>query len=584
MPIQTGRRSNRSESSDIRRALTRLDTLRLQFDRATADEKLRLLNRLQRATFRSAPQLQSYHELLCFLRAYPDSRRLLNTVERELRSFGHRVRALQQTDESAYVALTDSGIVNTPVEHPFSLELVRLLSRRFPQSLEIDWANSDEDETGNLLGILPLIAAWQEADIFDNDDDLTARAFLRRARPKAVHGDLETLVTMLLTSSLPPEIQRHLFEQAEIQTRWDLRDSPASRTLARIESGRIFFQTEPLKQRSKDLRAEILAKPARLQHLSTRDGDLAVQLVNEVLAVRSRELFCITHANPAEVCLVEPGRGVQIYLFGSKPEIRLPLEANFGALLVRNGLPIGYGVGACLFERVEIAINIFPTFRAGESPFIIEQFFKTFYHHFGSRVFVVRSRQMGDGDDEPIKAGSFWFYYKLGFRAVRPQVRALAEREHGRIVRNPRHRSSIAMLKRLSKSDVFLHVDPKQMHKLDELSVARLGYAVTDTIASRFRGNRMAAAWLSTRSLAKTLKITNCPVWSDDEWNAFLRLGPVLESIPEIRKWKQTEQEALGRLIRAKGKPLERQFVLQSNRHPRLKSALIRLAMKTKAH
>jgi hypothetical protein len=309
-----------------------------------------------------------------------------------------------------------------------------------------------------------------------------------------------------------------------------------------------------------------------------------VRLVNEVLAVRSRELFCVTHANPAEVYLVEPGRGVQIFLYGSQPEARLPLEANFGALLVRNGMPIGYGVGACLFDRVEIAINIFPTFRAGESPFIIEQFFKAFYHHFGSRVFVVRSRQMGDGDDEPIMAGSFWFYYKLGFRAVRPQIRALAEREFRRIKRQPEHRSSVAMLKRLSKSDVFFHIDPNRMHRLEEISVASLGYTVTDLIVKRFNGDRVSASTLASRSLAKALGISRFSDWTESERTALMRLGPLLTAIPGLARWSRLEKGLLGRIIRAKGKPLERQFVLLCIRHPKLWPALVRLAAtKTRA-
>ena len=581
MRIPDARKRKRRMPDDARSILNRLDHLRLRFDRPAGSEKLKLLARFRHAELRSPALLQTYHEILCFLRAYPDNRRLKNVADRELRSFGRRVRFLLRENEPAVVAaLTDSGFVNTAVEHPFSLDLVRLLLKQYPKALEIDWANSDEEETGSLMEVLPLLVAWQENDIIDNDDDLTARAFLRRARPKTAYSDLETLVTMLTSSNLPPEIQRHLFEEAELQSRWDLRDSPASRTLARFPGGWLFFQTEPLKPRSRDLRAEILSKPARLRHLSIRDGETAVRLVNEVLAVRSRELFCIMFANPAEVYRVEPGRGVQIYLFGSRPEVRLPLEANFGALLVRNGMPIGYGVAACLFDRVEIAINVFPTFRAGESPFIIEQFFKTFYHHFGSRVFVVRSRQMGDGDDEPIQAGSFWFYYKLGFRAARPEIRALAEREYRRIAQNPNHRSTVAMLKRLSKSDVFFHIDPQQMKKLNELSVAKLGYVVTDAIANRFAGDRVAATRRSVKSLVDTLKLTDCQLWSENEQAAFLRLGPLLAAIPEIRNWNRSEKEALGRLIRAKGKPLERQFVLLCNRHPKFKQALERLAAK----
>ena len=164
-------------------------------------------------------------------------------------------------------------------------------------------------------------------------------------------------------------------------------------------------------------------------------GKQLVRKVSEVLSVRFRELFPLTNANPAEVYLCEPGRGLQMYIYGSLPEARLPLEANFGAMFTRNGLPVGYGVGVVLFDRVEIAVNVFPAFRSGESAFLIEQFFRVFYHHFGSRLFLVQRGQMGYGDDEPLKSGAFWFYYKLGFRALDAGVRDLAEQEHQKILR-----------------------------------------------------------------------------------------------------------------------------------------------------
>ena len=62
-------------------------------------------------------------------------------------------------------------------------------------------------------------------------------------------------------------------------------------------------------------------------------------------------------AHPAEVYVNEPGRGVQIVLYGMEPEMRLPFETNWGYMLVRNGVPVGYGVAANWFDRAEIAID-----------------------------------------------------------------------------------------------------------------------------------------------------------------------------------------------------------------------------------
>ena len=65
-------------------------------------------------------------------------------------------------------------------------------------------------------------------------------------------------------------------------------------------------------------------------------------------------------------------------------------------------------------------------------------------HHCGARQLVVSSYQVGDGNDEGLDSGSFWFYYKLGFRPVRTAVRATAERERARVEADQAYRTSRA--------------------------------------------------------------------------------------------------------------------------------------------
>ena len=175
--------------------------------------------------------------------------------------------------------------------------------------------------------------------------------------------------------------------------------------------------------------------------------------------MRERELYPLALANESEVYEAYVGRGVRIILFGMLPERRLPIETDYGAFVVKNGMPIGYGVGALLFDQLEIAVNIFPTFRSGESSFVFEQFTRLFHHQFGSKVFLVERYQLGHENDEGLDAGSFWFYHKLGFRPVDPKVHALAAKEAERIRARPGYRSSRSMLKRLAESNVVLHLD-----------------------------------------------------------------------------------------------------------------------------
>jgi hypothetical protein len=299
-----------------------------------------------------------------------------------------------------------------------------------------------------------------------------------------------------------------------------------------------------------------------------------IAIACEVLAVRNRELFPVTLANPAEIYRIEPGRGLQIFLFATPPEIRLPLESNFGAMFTRNGIPVAYGIAATLFDRVEIAINVFPAFRAGESAYILEQFFRAFYHHFGSRIFLVRSMQMGNDEEEALHSGSFWFYYKLGFRAIAKDVRHLADKEYGKQMNKAGYRTPLSTMKRLAMSDVVLFADADAYQNWREPSLAALGYRVTDYFATRHGGNRVDGARAAVDFVVQSLGINAVGSWSNQERLALKRLSPHLAGIIDLSKWKPAEKNALIRIIQTRGSGLERDYSLLCLKHKRLQAAI----------
>jgi hypothetical protein len=579
MTHKNKQQSRKARADGIGNLLRRLQELRRRFDRSSADKKLALLQKLGIAKIIKSDQLLAYHDNLSFMRAYPGNAHIFATAERELQDFGKRVEYYRQhSRDHEGQKLLNSGMANTLVWYAFGYETCRHLLKWYPKAVEIDWDNVDEDADYNITDLLQLLVAWQENDAIDNDWTLDTREWFGIARGRKTRSSLETLCKLFAASVLPHNAQEYLFEKLELPISWDLTNSPASRSAKRLPSKKIFYQRKPLRGRTPDLRAELAKPPAPLRPLSSREGHKQVRSINEVLAVRTRELQPLTYANPKEVYLYEPGRGVQIFIYGARPEIRLPLESNFGAMLVRNGLPVGYGVGATLFDRVEIAINVFPAFRSGESSFIIEHFFKLFHHHFGSNVLLVRSRQMGDGDNEPLQSGAFWFYYKLGFRAIDPKVRRLAEEEHEVIRKNKGYRSPLRTLKRLAKSDVFFHVDPSKMDSYREFPIVNLGYVVTKFFADEFDGNRNVGSQRSMSEVGRRLGIRGLNRWSTDEVTAFERMAPLLANIPDLEDWTVRERASLVRIIRAKGSIHERGFLLLSNRHSRFKAALEELA------
>jgi hypothetical protein len=567
-----------------RALVAELEALKGRFDStgAAARGKLKLLTRLRGLAMKRAGLLHSYHDLLLFLRAYPDNAEVLEEVERQLAGFGARVEAYKDASGDADASkLLDSGIVGTPVSNVFTYRFVSAIARRYPGRLDVDWNAYNESESSNALAMLAATVSWHENDAIENDDDFEPQSWLRLSAGSGGANSLDALLRLLSTSGLSWEMQRTLYDSAEIPTRWTLSDVRASRTGKREPFSHVHFQDRPVLGRTSDLRADLARPAAPLLPVPKTQGREYVRTITEVLGSRCRELFPLIGANPGEVYLYEPGRGVRVVVYGSLPEIRLPLEANHGVMLIRNGVPIGYGIGAMLFDRCEVAINVFPEYRSGESAFIIECLIQLFVAHFGARVLLIRPYQIGKDNEEALESGSFWFYYKLGFRPVRPSVRALAEEESKKIAADRSYRSPRSTLKKLATSDIFFHLDGERMSGYRELSVARVGCAVTAFIAREFGGDRRRAERESVARLARSLGISEWKRWSADEITAFHRMAPLLACLPGVERWNAREKRLLARIVRAKGSRRERDYALLASRHGRFREAVEQLAGET---
>lgn len=577
MPKTRLSHKNNAPSVSTNALLNQLERIKSSFGPANAVERMRLIREINRRKILSAADLIRFHDLLCVVRAYPDNQNVLKLAETELIGYGRRVADYKRlTRDRKAGKLDDTAIEGSVTCYQFNFDITRYLHARYPDRFSINWEHTNKDFWFNLGNVLSLLVTWEENDPIDNDENFDAEDLFRRS--SGGKNELATLINLFAGSGLPLKVIRDYWENLGLLLDWDLTKVNSARNRHRIAMPGRFFQTESLKPRTKDLRLEIAGAPTPLRHVRRREGEQLLNDINEALGVRNRELFPLTFGNPSEVYTADLGRGSRIVLYGSLPEARLPLESNFGALLVRNGMPVGYGVAALLADRAEIAINIFPTYRGGESPFFLEQFFRLFYHHFGSRVFVVRAKQMGYGEDEALLSGAFWFYYKLGFRAVDRQIRRLAEEQYQKIQRRPDYRVPTATMRRLSKTDVFFTIDPAGMKEYRELSIINLGYRVTELIGKEYAGDRNLAVQGSVALIEKKLGIKNTARWSEGEKLSFARLAPLFCLIPDLSRWSREEKRMAVELIRAKGGATERAYVLLMNRHSRLKAALERLA------
>jgi hypothetical protein len=441
------------------RALEMLSGFKGRFGRDAARRTAALLASLQHARLRYPADLIRLHETALFLRAYPQSPRVLRLADEILESFGERLRGggSQAFDDPEW-----SGVAGTSVSTNFSYEFARSLVARHGRSIGIDW--EDYEHPDRLGSVLPdLVPVLME------DAAVEPHVDWKRWFESACGGP------RWLLDSIEPRI----YDLLEIPLRWDLGDSAASRSRLRVPVREIFYHHGPLLKRSDvSIEAEFSAPKIEVTRLARpRAGKILADIV-DASAVRYRELWGFVHPDAAHVYHAGLGRGVDFYFFGVPDAWRLPLRAYHCGMFFKNGVPIGYFEGLSLFERMEAGFNLYYTFREGETAWLYARALKLFRQRLGVTCFSIDPYQVGHENEEAIESGAFWFYRKLGFRpASEPgsgEVARLMAREEARIAAEPGYRSAAATLRRLA-SVPMIYGDG---HDWDRFEVRNIGYAV----------------------------------------------------------------------------------------------------------
>jgi hypothetical protein len=196
-------------------------------------------------------------------------------------------------------------------------------------------------------------------------------------------------------------------------------------------------------------------------------------------AMRYRELYGFSHPEEPALYHADAGRGVDIYFFGVPAAWRLPLRAYHAGMFFKNGVPSGYVELLSFFERAEVGFNLYYTFREGESAWLYARLLRLFRQVLGVNVFSVDPYQIGLENREAIDSGAFWFYRKLGFRPVDPDVLALVEREERRMQQTSGYRSSRRTLEKLARSYLLYEGPGAEVGAWDRFRIRDLALART---------------------------------------------------------------------------------------------------------
>ena len=194
------------------------------------------------------------------------------------------------------------------------------------------------------------------------------------------------------------------------------------------------------------------------------------------MLTRQRDLDAFAHGSEADVWLCEDEGGLAFALIGTRPDRRVPLPAIYGGLTLQNGVPIGYHQADLLGRSAAVSFNTFETFRGGESAHTFARLLATLHAFCGATSFSIEPYQLGQGNDEGIDSGAWWFYFKLGFRPRARAAMQMAAVELDRVRKRPSHRTTPETLRKLAEHHVFLDLEPKRPAPL--LLPSRIGLRV----------------------------------------------------------------------------------------------------------
>jgi len=460
--------------------LKRLAEIQFRFDKKNADEKLLLIEKLNKTTYYKCEELIAFHDRLLCLQAFADNQKLFGAAENALKNLAVKTKAFLETANDTEIwKLTESGVASTTIRASFSYEMVKWLLRNFPQNISYYSCDASKETVGYVFKqILP--PAVGEA-VFDNSErkleDLVRKISLKNT------DILRWVITQFEASDFCNKSKEQLFEQLLIYIDWRTNPSSPTGSFARVEAGKKFFFTGHELIHHVDIRKIFSDRRLKPIQLSGSQKKHLCDVAKGVLCSHYREIDPITYSETSETELYDIGRGITIALYYMRPPWRLSCESYVSYMAFRNSIPFSYGGGWLFFDRAKLAGNVFAPFRGGESAYLFANLYRLYHLLFGVNCFQVDPYQIGERNIDAITSGAFWFYHRLGFRPNDEKLLALAEEENTKRTVDKKYRSPASVLRKFTYAEMILNFSPK-IH----LSHQQVLKKMEETVAANFDG------------------------------------------------------------------------------------------------
>jgi hypothetical protein len=462
----------------------RLASVSARFDEQSNKVKLRTLQELSGLELMVSRGLVAYVDVLLFVVAMPPDRKVLDLAKRELIRIAGM---LSRADQGDLERLTNSGLPHTRSVSKFSHDMTAWLCGERSWQVEVDRFEEARHDLNEVLALtLPSLERSETTSGYENMELLRALAVDEKDEVRFLVRELKKLEDR-------PRVKDLLFDGLGLY----LRMRPRSRTNARafnaIRCSRPFFHDRILKDF--DVR-EMLSRPLpEPTPLTERRKAEVIRVAKLAMVLTDRETDPVTHMDERSIRYYELERGVSVVIHGMCPLRQLPMESYIGYTLFKNGYPAAYG-GAWVFgAHADFGINIFEAFRGGESGYLMCQLLRVYAQAFNVNRFEIEPYQFGLDNPDGIATGAFWFYHKHGFLPTDPGLLELSELEVERRVKRPGHRTSAAVLRRFTGSNMALTLEEGK-----PIGVYDITDQVKRMIRTRYKGDRTRAVTESVRN------------------------------------------------------------------------------------
>ena len=550
-------------------SLEELESLKYDFGGSAAARKVELLDQLERQPLPSANAVLALHELLNFLRAFPETHDVRAAATRVLDRFDRRRDLRRHRKE-----LADTGIAGTDIHFRFYWLTAIWLAQRWPDQLEVEWP--DFERKARLESILHLLLTYSETPALD-EFGFAARGWLERLK-----GPDETAAAFLIRRfhalRVEMPLREHLYEDLDVPMVLKPGPSTPARGREQWDKAPVVLQERPPSRTRPNMRRAIRDADFRVRPLAPREGRRLIDLANACMVTRHRDLLIFLHADKRDVRLIDFGDGLQFACMGAVPERRLMLEAVYGFLTLMNGVPIGYVLCSALYNSAEVAYNVFETYRGAGAAHVYGRILAMIQRLFGADSFAIDPYQLGHENEEGQESGAWWFYYKLGFRPHDPEIRALVREELHKLQKNQRYRTPLSRLNDLASEYMYLQTGRRRRDVLGHLGLGNIGLHVSHYLAHRFGADRERGLTTCAREAAKLLGLRSLDRRSRDERLVWQRWAPLVLALPGVGRWTALQKRTLREVVLAKAGRRESEFVRRFNAHRKLRAALLELA------